>query len=117
MAKGFIFAAAAGLTLALSSLSAEAMPMGLADLGGDSLVTKAAGGCGPGWAPNRWGECRPMRRGYYGGPRYVDPRPRYVDPRPRVVVPGVMVAPRVVAPRRARCWVERTPYGPRKVCR
>lgn len=125
MAKGLVFAAAAGLTLALS-ISAQAMPIGRADLGRDSLVTTVAQGCGPGWERNRWGECRPMRGPRYVDPRpryvdprprYVDPRPRYVDPRPRVVVPGVMVAPRVVAPRPARCWVEPTPYGPRKVCR
>jgi hypothetical protein len=98
MVKGLIFAS--GLALAASTLSAQAMPVGPADLGQDSLVTNIAQGCGPGWARNRWGECRPMRRGprAYGGPA--------------VVVPGVgMIAPRV-APR--RCWIDR--FG-RRVCR
>jgi hypothetical protein len=98
-AKGLIFAA--GLALAASTLSAQALPVGPADLGGDSLVTNVAQGCGPGWARNRWGECRPMRG------------PRYIDPRPRVVVPGIaVVPPRVMAPR--RCWIDR--FG-RRVCR
>jgi hypothetical protein len=103
MAKELIFAA--GIALAASTLSAQALPAGPADLVYDPLVAKAAQGCGPGWARNRWGECRPMRG------------PRYVDPRPRIVVPGIaVVPPRVVAPR-PRCWRERTPWGWRRVCR
>jgi hypothetical protein len=106
MAKGFIFAAAAAFGLAASTLSAQALPAGPADLGLQPLVENVAQGCGPGWERNRRGECRPMR-----GPRYVEPRPRYVDPRPRVVVPGVgVVVPRARAP---RCWIDR--FG-RKVC-
>ena len=69
MVKGFVFAAAAGLTLAASALTAQAMPVP-ADLGQDSLVTTIAEGCGRGWERNRFGECRPMRRGY-GGPAVV----------------------------------------------
>lgn len=33
----------------------------------NATVERVAYGCGPGWSPNRWGECRPMYRryGYY----------------------------------------------------
>jgi hypothetical protein len=99
MAKGLIFAA--GLALAASTLSAQALPMGPADLGKDPLVTNAAQGCGPGSFRNRWGECR------YGG----GPRRGYGGP--AVVVPGVgVVGPRVMPAR--RCWIDR--FG-RRVCR
>jgi hypothetical protein len=101
MAKGLIFAAVAGLGLTASTLAAQALPAGPADLGLAPLVEHVAQGCGPGWERNRFGECRPMRRGPrgYGGPA--------------VVVPGVgVVAPRVMAPR--RCWIDR--FG-RRVCR
>jgi hypothetical protein len=103
MAKAYIFAAAAGLALAASTMTAQALPVGPAHLGLQPLVENVAEGCGRGWERNRRGECRPMR-----GPRYVDPRPR-----PRVVVPGItIVPPRVMAPR--RCWIDR--FG-RRVCR
>ena len=103
MVKGFVFAAAAGLTLAASALTAQAMPVP-ADLGQDSLVTNVAEGCGRGWERNRFGECRPMR-----GRRDYDRRPAIV------VRPPVVVAPRVVAPR--RCVTRVTPYGVREICR
>jgi hypothetical protein len=48
----------------------------IAGVGGAS----AAGGCGPGWHPNPYGECRPNR-----GPVVVAP---VVVERPVVVVPG-----------------------------
>jgi hypothetical protein len=99
MVKGFVFAAAAGLTLAASALTAQAMPVP-ADLSQDSLVTNVAEGCGRGFERNRWGECRPMRgRRGYGGPAIV------VRP------------PVVVAPRARRCTTRVTPYGVREVCR
>jgi hypothetical protein len=105
MAKGMIFAA--GLALAASTLSAQALPVGPADLGRDSLVTNVAQGCGPGGFRDRFGRCR------YGGPRYGGPR--YVAPR-AMVAPGIVVAPRVrVAPR--RCVTRMTPRGLREVCR
>lgn len=61
----------------------------------DATVQTVAFGCGPGWAPNRWGRCRPIYRGYGYGPRpfygprrfygtgyaYGPPRPFY-GPRP-----------------------------------
>jgi hypothetical protein len=104
MAKGLIFAATAGLALAASTFAAQAMPVGPAGLGQSSLVTTVAEGCGRGWERNRRGECRPMRGrgGGYGGPAIV-------------VRPPVVVAPRVVAPR--RCVTRVTPYGVREVCR
>ena len=100
--KALVFTA--GLALAASTLTAQAMPIGPADLGRDSLVTTVAEGCGRGWERNRFGECRPMRgrRGYDRGPAIV-------------VRPPVVVAPRVVAPR--RCVTRVTPYGVREVCR
>ncbi|HEX8663883.1 MAG TPA: hypothetical protein VF744_07630 [Beijerinckiaceae bacterium] len=99
MVKGIVFAAAAGLTLAASALTAQAMPVP-ADLGQDSLVTNVAEGCGRGWERNRFGECRPMRGPrVYGGPAVV-------------VRPPVVVAPRV-----RRCVTRVTPHGVREVCR
>ncbi len=97
--KALVFTA--GLALAASTLTAQAMPIGPADLGQDSLVTNVAEGCGRGWERNRFGECRPMRgrRGGYGGPAIV------VRP------------PVVVAPRARRCVRQVTPYGVRDVCR
>jgi hypothetical protein len=101
MVKALVFAA--GAALAASTLTAQAMPMGPTDLGQDSLVTTIAQGCGPGYFRNEWGHCRPMRRERgYGGPAMV-------------VRPPVVVAPRVVAPR--RCVTRMTPYGVREVCR
>jgi hypothetical protein len=43
----------------------------------------AAGGCGPGWHPNPYGECRPNR-----GPAVVVAPGAVVVERPVVVVPG-----------------------------
>jgi hypothetical protein len=56
--------------------AAQAAPIGLgaASQFDDSAVTRVAGGCGPGWAPNAWGRCRPFR-GY--GPGFYGPRPVY----------------------------------------
>ncbi|HEX8166911.1 MAG TPA: hypothetical protein VF601_14145 [Beijerinckiaceae bacterium] len=96
MVKALVFTAG----LAASTLAAQAMPVGPADLGRDSLVTNVAEGCGPGWERNRFGECRPMRgRRVYGGPAVV-------------VRPPVVVAPRV-----RRCVTQVTPHGVREVCR
>jgi hypothetical protein len=103
MLKALLFSA--GVALAASTLSAQAMPVGPIDLGPDSLVTAVAEGCGRGWERNRRGECRPMRGmrgGGYGGPAIV-------------VRPPVVVAPRRVVPR--RCVTRVTPYGVREVCR
>jgi len=55
----------------------QAMP--IAPTKAPSAIITVAGGCGPGWHPNRWGRCVPNRwrrapiyRGYgwYGPPRY-----------------------------------------------
>jgi hypothetical protein len=82
MAKGLIFAA--GLALAASTLSAQALPVGRADLGQGSLVTNVAQGCGPGGFRDWRGFCR------YDGPRYG--RPRVYGP-PRVYGGGRRAAP------------------------
>ncbi|MFL5141181.1 MAG: GCG_CRPN prefix-to-repeats domain-containing protein [Microvirga sp.] len=100
MVKGLVFAA--GVALVASTFQAQAMPAGTIGFGEDSLVTTVAEGCGRGWERNRFGECRPFRGRGYGGPAVV-------------VRPPVVVAPRVVAPR--RCVTRVTPYGVREVCR
>ncbi|MEH3144406.1 MAG: hypothetical protein PGN34_03440 [Methylobacterium frigidaeris] len=46
-------------------------------------MTPVAGGCGPGFFPNRWGYCRPFYRPRpYWGPRrfYGPPRPYWRRP-------------------------------------
>ena len=100
MVKGLVFAA--GVALVASTFQAQAMPAGPIGFGEYSLVTTVAEGCGRGWERNRFGECRPFRGRGYGGPAVV-------------VRPPVVVAPRVVAPR--RCVTRVTPYGVREVCR
>ncbi|WP_407524920.1 GCG_CRPN prefix-to-repeats domain-containing protein [Methylobacterium oryzisoli] len=56
-------------TLGFAS-AASAAPGAVAQAGviaGDAQVQNVAMGCGPGWAPNAWGNCRPMYRPYgYG---------------------------------------------------
>lgn len=90
-ALGATILVAGGLGLAGA---AQAAPIGLgaAAVLDESAVTRVAGGCGPGFAPNPWGRCRPFRGGYgprfYGPPRpvygprfYGPPRPFYVPRR------------------------------------
>src|SRR4051794_39937285 len=97
MVKGLIFTA--GVALAASTFSAQAMPVGPVGLGEDGLVTTVAEGCGRGFERNRFGECRPFRGRGYGGPAVI------VRP------------PVVVAPRARRCVTRMTPHGMREVCR
>lgn len=67
---GLAVAMAVGLA---SAPAANAAPFGYGPAGTADLIERVAGGCGPGFHPNRWGECRPhFRDGYgrgYGGPR------------------------------------------------
>ena len=105
MVKGLVFAA--GVALVASTFQAQAMPLGPAGLGEDSLVTTVAEGCGRGWERNRFGECRPFRGRGSGGSAVIV--------RPPVVVAPRVVGPRVVAPR--RCVTRVTPHGVREVCR
>ena len=44
-----------------------------------TAVETVAYGCGPGWTPNRWGECRPMYR-RYGYGRHYGPYGYYARP-------------------------------------
>jgi hypothetical protein len=81
-----------GMGLASGAHAAPAAPA--SGLAGSGLVEHVAQGCGPGFFRGPYGGCRPMRGGY-GRPAY-GPRPGY-------------------GPR--RCWVDRTPFGPRRVCR
>ena len=56
-----IFAAA---LLAFGAVSAQAMPVAAVKQAIEaSDVIPVAGGCGPGWYRNSYGQCRPMRRG------------------------------------------------------
>lgn len=85
--KIFVTAAALAGGLGLAS-AASAAPFSPALLGATdgAHVERVAGGCGPGWHPNPWGECRPNGYGprrFYGGPGYgggygyYRPRPVY----------------------------------------
>lgn len=75
-AIGAVFLVAGGLGLA-GAAQAAPISLGAAPLLDETAVTRVAGGCGPGWAPNPWGRCRPIRYGY-GGPRpFYGPRPVY----------------------------------------
>ncbi|GLS48923.1 GCG_CRPN prefix-to-repeats domain-containing protein [Methylobacterium gnaphalii] len=59
---------------------ASATPLGFGSDERDAVIERVAGGCGPGFHPNRFGDCRPnFRGGYgYGGPRgYYGDRPGY----------------------------------------
>lgn len=61
---------AGGLLLAAP---AGAAPLSVAPVGAvaAAAVETVAYGCGPGWAPNAWGHCRPIYRRYgYYGPRH-----------------------------------------------
>lgn len=62
-AKAFGMAAVIAGGLGFAS-AANAAPIGVAPLAGEGLVQTVAGGCGPGFHPNPWGECRP-----HWGPR------------------------------------------------
>lgn len=86
-------ATAFALTCGLAG-AAQAAPISVAPpatVAGTAIETVAYG-CGPGWAPNPWGRCRPMFRrfgGYgprpfYGPPRFYGPRYGYYRPRPPV---------------------------------
>jgi len=58
----------------------------------------AAGGCGPGWHPNAYGECRPNR-----GPAVVVAPGAVVVERPVVVAPVVRACPVGFVWRYGRC--------------
>ncbi|WP_298958813.1 hypothetical protein [uncultured Methylobacterium sp.] len=64
-------------SLGLSS-AASAATIGLGAVAPETAVTRVAGGCGPGFFPNRWGYCRP----FYGPRPYWGPRRVYGPPRP-----------------------------------
>ncbi|NEU11268.1 hypothetical protein G3T14_03895 [Methylobacterium sp. BTF04] len=76
-------ALACGVALASGAAStAQAAPLSVAPAGlvSQGAIETVAYGCGPGWVPNRWGQCRPMYRPYgygYGRPRFYGPRPFY----------------------------------------
>ena len=58
-----ILVAAAGLSLAFASVSAQAMPAGSVDgASAAPQITLAAEGCGAGFALGPGGACRPIRR-------------------------------------------------------
>ncbi len=75
---GLAAAVAGGLGIATA---ANAAPISVGPIQSKELIETVAGGCGPGWHPNRFGDCRPNDRGPgygYGGPRgYYGDRPVY----------------------------------------
>ncbi len=75
---GLAVAVAGGLGIATA---ANAAPTSVGPIQSRELIETVAGGCGPGWHPNRFGDCRPNDRGPgygYGGPRgYYGDRPVY----------------------------------------
>jgi hypothetical protein len=64
-----------GIGLLAAAASANAAPA-VPSLDHSTNLIQVWGGCGPGWHPNRWGNCRPNRwgyaapYGYYGGGYY-----------------------------------------------
>ena len=75
-----VFAGSLGFATAVSA--APAAPGYLGSPDGGAGIELVAGGCGPGWHPNPWGECRPNRRPlpYWGdgyGYRRPPPPPEY----------------------------------------
>ena len=97
-------AALFGLTLAAAPASALPTDRGVAPSSG---VEQIAYGCGRGWAPDRYGRCRPMR---HYGPRYYGPR-YFRDRRPAPMWRENL------RERAAGCAWVRTPRGMRYVCR
>ena len=83
-------AVACGLGLAPAAHAAPLPPPPADTFAGSfagATAQPVAFGCGPGLAPNRWGRCRPIYRGYGYGPRpFYGPRrfygPGYGPPRP-----------------------------------
>jgi hypothetical protein len=66
-----IAAFAAVAALGLSSISAQAMPFSPPGAVGDSMIVKAAYGCGPGMTRGPYGHCRPKFTcpwGWHPGP-------------------------------------------------
>ena len=98
-------AALFGMTLAGAPASALPLDRGVT---APAPIEQAAYGCGRGWAPDRWGRCRPMARAYRG---------------PRVSVPRVLrdrPAPmwrQNLRERSSGCAYVRTPRGMRYTCR
>jgi hypothetical protein len=53
------------LGMATAAMSANAAPV-VPSPANETNVVQVAGGCGPGFHPNRWGRCVPNRYSYYG---------------------------------------------------
>jgi hypothetical protein len=77
-----VLAGSLGLATASQAAPISVAPLGAPD--GNAAIERVAGGCGPGWHPNPWGECRPNRRpppywgrGYYGYRPLPPPPPVY----------------------------------------
>lgn len=72
-----------GVGLATAANAAPIAAPSASTLAGDAQVSNVAYGCGPGFAPGRFGYCRPIfrRYGYYGPRRFYGPRPVYGPPR------------------------------------
>jgi hypothetical protein len=58
---------AGGIGFASAASAAPGAVAAAGVIAGEAGVERVAMGCGPGWAPNAWGHCRPMYRPYgYG---------------------------------------------------
>jgi hypothetical protein len=68
------------LGLAVSAFSASAAPLAPGKVDQGSNIVQVAGGCGPGWHPNRWGRCMPNRNWHRHGPRWGAYYPRRHTP-------------------------------------
>src|ERR1700738_1327118 len=64
MRSAMVLAGALGLVVAVAANAAPAVPGPVTQKA--SNVVPVAGGCGPGFHPNRCGRCVPFRYGYYG---------------------------------------------------
>lgn len=69
-------AIAGGLGFASAANASPLTPASTNTVLGEN-VTNVAFGCGPGFAPGRFGGCRPIVRPFYGPRRFYGPRPYY----------------------------------------
>jgi hypothetical protein len=66
-----------GLGLASAASAAPLAPIATGTVAGAAHITDVAYGCGPGFAPGRFGYCRPIFRRYGYGPRRFYGGPHY----------------------------------------
>ena len=96
--RNFIAAALSVGLLTIGASAAGAMPIANTASNTEAGITLVAGGCGPGFHPGRFGNCRPNGGFGYGRPGFVRPGfgPRYGRPgfgRPGFGRPGFAPRP------------------------